>query len=90
MKFNLLSGILLALLIISMTFAFFQKTEADASRQLAEQNRAKALVLKAEADQNAAEARRQEEIANLERVQAIAARLQAEATLAECRAGKKK
>ena len=63
MKFNLLSGILIVLLIISLVFAFFQKTEADAARLMAEQNEAKALVLKAEADAATAEARRQAQIA---------------------------
>jgi Tfp pilus assembly protein PilO len=68
MKFNLLSGILIILLIISLVFAFFQKTEADAARLMAEQNEAKALVLKAEADAATAEARRQAQIA-MEEVQ---------------------
>jgi Tfp pilus assembly protein PilO len=63
MKFNLLSGILIILLIISLVFAFFQKTEADAARLMAEQNEAKALVFKAQADVAAAEARRQAQIA---------------------------
>ncbi|HBK87435.1 MAG: hypothetical protein U0289_16390 [Cyclobacteriaceae bacterium] len=68
MKFNLLSGILIILLIISLVFAFFQKTEADAARLMAEQNEAKALVFKAQADVAAAEARRQAQIA-MEEVQ---------------------
>jgi len=79
----MLSGILLVLLMIVLVFAFFQKTEADAARQMAVQNEAVAQVHKAEADRNAKEAARQVEIANM-------ARQQLEATLAECRAGKKK
>ncbi len=63
MKFNLLSGILLVLLLITGVWAYFQKVEADAQRQMAVENEAKALVLKAEADAATAEARRQAQIA---------------------------
>jgi uncharacterized protein YxeA len=38
MKFNLLSGILLILLLITSAYAFIQKTDADAARTMAEQN----------------------------------------------------
>ncbi|HQQ97497.1 MAG TPA: hypothetical protein PLX35_09540 [Cyclobacteriaceae bacterium] len=66
MKFNLLSGILIVLLIISLVFAFFQKTEADAQRLMAQQNEAQALILRAEAEKKAAEVARMAEIATAE------------------------
>lgn len=86
MKFNLLSGILLALLILSLVFGFTQMVDATASRSIAERNE----KLKALADQKAAEAKRLVDIANAGHQRAELARAQAEATLAECRAGKKK
>lgn len=79
MKFNLLSGILLVLLIIVLVFAFFQKTEADAARQLAQQNEAIALVQRAEAAKYEMEAKKQEELA-----------LKFSDQLAACKADKRK
>lgn len=43
MKFNLLSGILLILLLITSAYAYIQKTDADAARTMAEQNEAVAI-----------------------------------------------
>ncbi len=43
MKFNLLSGILLILLLITAAFAYMQKVDADAARTMAKQNEEVAL-----------------------------------------------
>ncbi len=83
MKFNHLSGILLVLLLITGANAYLQKVEADAQRQMAQDYEARALVIKAEADQNAMEAKRQAEIAQM-------ATIQAQAALTECMAEKRK
>lgn len=66
MKFNLLSGILLILLFITGGYAYMQKVEADAQRQMALQNEAVGLVLRAEAEKKAAEAKMMAEVATAE------------------------
>lgn len=66
MKFNLLSGILLILLLFTAAFAYMQKVEADAMRLAAEQNEGKALMMEKIAEGNAIEAKRQAAIANSE------------------------
>lgn len=63
MKINLLSGILLILLLITGTYAYMQKVDADAARKMAEQNEAIYLVSQAESSRMASEAKRYEELA---------------------------
>lgn len=76
-------GVLAIVALIALVFAFFQKTEADAQRKAAQENEAKALILKAEADKSAEEARRQTKIALEEKARAEEARKQADASRIE-------
>ncbi|MFN8313469.1 MAG: High-affnity carbon uptake protein Hat/HatR [Cyclobacteriaceae bacterium] len=71
-------GVLAIVALIALVFAFFQKTEADAARTLAEKNEAAAKVAEAAAKRNADEAKKQKELADIEKEKAIKAREEAE------------